>query len=413
MNTETPTIETEEIAHNAVVMAGPANTPIKFDVAKADIEQMKTHAAALTIAGPDDKAGFDRVYQLRQVVKKQRISVEKKAKELKAPHIQYNREVDSAMKELTDPMTGIEDGLSRKETAYIVERERLARERMLFLQQRTEGRVNQLRAYGFEWNATQETYDFDRKEELGYLMEINFDDIKGFSDEEYEPICERAYSAHEQEVKRIAEQVEAKRLEAKRIADEQQAEANRLTAQRLEQVAAQKLIDDQAAELKRQQDQVEADRKALQDQKDEALLKTRTAKLLEYGFVEVDGSFERPNVSIRPLYLLQYTEEQFTDILRETVEYFQKIEADSLQAIQDNAENLRLRTLAEKERRKADKERTARLKPEKKDFNQYLRDYSYHNRVGYEQPEVIELINRFNSEVLAVVETFRAQLDAL
>lgn len=204
----------------------PETAPIKFSVTASTIARMKNEAAKLAIADVDDKAGFTQVYEFRQAVRRQRLAVQNKQKELKAPHTAYNRQVDEVATLLIDPMKEIEADLLRKEDWFTAERERIAREKELALQQRTESRVNQLRSYGFTWNRNSESYELSN--EQGLFMHVLFDDIKNLPDEEIAHTLSLA--------KQLGEEEQARQAEVKRLADEAaaqlKAEQDRLAKER-------------------------------------------------------------------------------------------------------------------------------------------------------------------------------------
>jgi hypothetical protein len=356
--------ETEEIHTAVVTTSGPNLTPISFDLAKADIEHMRHEAESLTIAGPDDETGYKTLSRFRiDVLKAQRINIEDKIEQLIRPHLDYAKDVKAVGGELVTSLKEIENGCSLKEKAYKDERERLARERMLAQQQRTEGRVNSLRAYGFEWHAPSETYEFERKE-LEVNICINFEDIKELSDADYQPTADEAYAAHQAEVKHIAQQVETKRVEDARIAKEQQDERDR---------------------LKKEQDELKAQQAELKAQQEAVLQRER----------EMDAERKRIDDLNTAEWEREYRQKEEAKIIAE-------------EKAQEKAD-----ALAEKARLKADKERTARLKPEKKEFASYLKLCYQTTDLNFQQPEIIELLGLFAAQIEGVVDEFRGKLDAL
>jgi DNA repair exonuclease SbcCD ATPase subunit len=82
----------------------------------------------LKIAGINDKVGQGAVRLARLDVKKHRVAVEKKRKELKADALAYGKKVDSAAKLLTEKLLEIENHLIAEEKTVKDEIDRVARE---------------------------------------------------------------------------------------------------------------------------------------------------------------------------------------------------------------------------------------------------------------------------------------------
>jgi len=392
-------IAQDEQVHDAVPMLNiPLSQPISFEVAKADIDHMRAEAAGLQIAGPDDKAGFKTVYDLRQVIKRQRVAVKKRQDELKRPHIDYNREVDQLAKELTEPMEEIENGLALKEKAYNDERDRIAREKALFLQKRTEGRINQLRAIGYEWNPSTESYsrfyyvDDEEKTDV-----INFDDIKQMEDEEYAPILTDAQAIHEAEQARLAEEKRRYKEEQERIKAEQKAQADQLAEER-------RVLDEQQAALKRQQDEL-----------NNTIRLNRGKRLIEAGYTESSGNYFHPNHNVRYDSLLSFTDEQFDALIQQAVDYDRRFEERKRQAQIEEAERIKAEQKAEKEKLRANRERQKLLAPDKKtvkDFFKKLKSHPFPFLPDL-QPETVALLGEFNESLAQLINQYQTKVDEL
>ena len=355
----TETIDTQEV-HDAVPMVstGPSEALIKFDVSAAAVAKMQKQANSLSITGPDDKDGFKAVYDTRQAIKDQRIAVQKKRDALKRPHIDYNREVDAAAAQLIDPMKAIEDKLAHQEKTYNDERERIAREKMLAQQQRTEARVNQIRSWGFQWNAVNEAYEseFVVDDLPGAKLSINFDDIKELSDDDYAPTYNLAQINYENHQAELAKAKAAAKAEADRIAEEQRLENERL------------------AEIGRQQAEREL---SLQKQADELaalILKNRIAVLVGVGWVEEGRVLNSPsgNEFLKPKSILALTDLQFGNLIEETMAGNKQREADRIAAEAAETERIKAEAQIAKDKAKADKERQKLLKPDVKNLTDFL-----------------------------------------
>ena len=228
----------------------PANKSteiITFNVGQAAIEQSRAHAATLTINGPEDKEGNAAVYKYRQVVRQQRILIEKQQAELKRPQIKFNRAVDLAAKSLIEPLEQIEEHLLKMETEYRKERERIADEAARNLRIRTDARVKQLQGLGMVYNPVNDCYEltvvayFDGGAIPAGQSTVLFDDTKRLTDEEFMPIVDN---------------VETYFKENREVYDQIQAETDRVAAEKLAQDEAdRKELAELRAAKKRQKDE--------------------------------------------------------------------------------------------------------------------------------------------------------------
>ena len=400
----------ESVVHDAVVVAPTA--PIKFDVTSAAIAEMQARAAELTIINHEDKLGFKAVYEFRQVVKRQRIAVEKRQKELKDPHTKYNREVDALAKQLTEPMDVIEDGLLKQEKWYEAENERIAHEKALFIQQRTEGRVNQLRVWGFAWNAVNEAYEaeFVVDDLPGAQLSINFDDIKELSDEEYEPTFHMArinyenHQAHLAELQRQKDEKDRIEAEARKIEQDRiNAENEQLRQQVAEQ---QRLASEQAIELRRQADLLNAQ-----------TIKSRTDALIAVGYYQDEGVLNHPggNEYLSDRSILAFTDLQFAGLIDETNQYHKRIIQEKIDAQAAESERIRNEKAAENERKQADKERMKLLKPDVKQLRDFFASVKVMGKYPKDLnlPESQDLYDNFFSQFGQLVLDHLKLVDAL
>ncbi len=352
-------LETEEVHTAQVMAASPASIPIKFDLTSATIEARRLEAESLTIAGPDDKAGYKKLTRYRlDVIRPQRFAVEDKIEALIRSHLDYVRRVREIGSPLVLALKGIENGCYVREKAHEDELERIADEEATAARIRYDARTRKLRSMGYEYDAITDSFGSN-----GDI--INVDDIRSLPDEEYEIIECGAAMAYRVEQDRLAEIALAKRLDDERIAKEQQAEADRLTAERLQ-------LEQQQAELKRQQEAIQ--------QKER----------------EMDAERKR----IDDLNRAEFARQQ---------EAKEQIEWDRQYKEKEKAE-----ALAEKARSKADRERTARLKPDKKEINLFFtRMLNTKPWPELEQVETIDFMAVAYDRIRTVVDGVRAELDAL
>lgn len=241
-----------------------------FNSQTAVIAAMAAQYMPLTINGVADKAGFTAVHEARLTVKKTRVAVEKRRKDLKADALEYGRLVDDAAKKLTALLEPIEEHLEKQEDAIVAERERIKREE----------REKQAR-------------ELQERVAAMAKVEAPIDSITigSMDGAQYTAALARYTQAYEErkaeEARIAAEKLESQRLEAERIAAEraeleaerqrlaevdrqQKAEAERIAAEqrRIDEAKAaeaKRIADAEAAEAKRIADAEAAEAKRLAD----------------------------------------------------------------------------------------------------------------------------------------------------
>jgi len=448
-------IETEEV-HNAVVSTA-TNKPVEFSVTDAAIAEMREKFMPLTIAGPTDKAGFQAVYDARMIVKRSRVDVDKKRKELNEDALEWQRKVNGEAKRITAGLTEIETHLELEETAYNNEIKRIADEKAEAERQRYQSRVLQLKDWGFTFD------DFFESYVLGTVIILK-DDIRDLTDENYAPTVELAKKAVEAEQQRLADEklkderagnrlkqlrawgfvwddqhdgysfIDGLNIEhytvfsedlrmtsdeefepiastAKRVYDAEQTrladiqkeadklkEANRIEAERLQgiaddQAAAQKLIDDQ--------------RKQLEDDRRKMILNGRTPLLEAAGFEFTGNRFKLgTTIKLGQEDIVDMADQQFADLLVDAKAKIKedtaaKIEADRLEKVRINNE------------KKANKERTARLAPDKKALKKWAIRLGNFPLAETTQDEASALATSFIGRLSIMANEFAVEIDAL
>lgn len=206
---------------------------------KEAIRAMADQYLPLTIAGIDDKAGFEAVHKARMTVKNTRIAVEKRRKELKADALEYGRQVDSAAKQLTALLEPIELHLESQERAVEAEKARIRQEAEAAKQARVAKRIELLTALG---------------------AALDFAMINGATDEQFAVELEKAKSAHAERV--LAEQAAAAERERQEVVRREQ-EA-KLAAER---AAMEAKLAAERAELERQRQAQAAEQARIDDER--------------------------------------------------------------------------------------------------------------------------------------------------
>jgi len=204
---------------------------VEYNITDAAIHQMESQYMGYTIAGIDDKAGFDMVHEARMVVKGKRIEVEKRRKELKADALAWGRKVDSEAKKIFAKLQPIEDHLQSEEQRVLDEKQRIKEEEERREKERIQARIDELLRHEcsvpfFEVAAmTDEEYEkvlFNAKETYKVQQAIRADEERQRQEKE-----EADRKAREQEEKRLAQE----RLRLKQIREEQEAEAAKIKAE--------------------------------------------------------------------------------------------------------------------------------------------------------------------------------------
>lgn len=107
-------LTTQDYINNAVQQYVPVVVGDKPVAPEDHIKSIADYCNTLTIAGLNDKKGYDLVKAALNKVKKLRTAVEGKRKELKAVALEYGKAVDGEAKRLTLLVQPIEDALAKK-----------------------------------------------------------------------------------------------------------------------------------------------------------------------------------------------------------------------------------------------------------------------------------------------------------
>ncbi len=197
---------------------------IEYPVAMTVITDLQERYSGLTIAGIDDKAGLLAVDEARKEVKRLKIQVENRRKELKADALEYGRKVDAAAKTLSEPLEALE--------ALLAGRQKVITDEL--------ARIEQQRA--------DELYASRRDQLAAYGAEVPERILRIMREDEFDSALTAAKTAHEDKQRRDAEQA---RLDAdrKKLEDER-AELERIRqAQADKDAEAQRKIDEENERL--------------------------------------------------------------------------------------------------------------------------------------------------------------------
>lgn len=225
-------------------------------VTAVKLAELKAKYGALTIAGVNDKKGYELVHAGRMEVRAYRTAVDKTRKALNEEHQDYIRRVNAEAKRITGLLLEIEEPLDAEETRIDSEIAAIKAAKQKEINDRLQARVTALTAVGAPFQLS----------ELTMMTDMVFDMVLKTATEAWEAkekirLDQEAHAKafQEQQAKEAAAAEEEKKRKAKEEADALAEEKKKLALQKAEQ-------DKKAAELKAQEDEInrkkaEAERK--------------------------------------------------------------------------------------------------------------------------------------------------------
>ena len=211
----------------------PSMSVVKLNVTDAEIARLKEEYMPLTIAGIEDRAGYKKVYEARQTVKRTRVSLVKHADELKEQAIAWQKKVNTEKGRVVGELELIEKHLQSEEDRIDGEKEAIRQEAERIEKARIQKRIDRLTEYGFA---------------------IDYTFVQNIGDEDFEKVVDNAKSEwlKEQDAKAEAERLQ--RAEEARI----KAEREELEQLRAEQAKAQAIIKAENDRIAKEQADKEA-----------------------------------------------------------------------------------------------------------------------------------------------------------
>jgi len=97
----------------------------KFNPKKSELTELSKKYSSLEIKGVDDVIGYKEVDEARKELKKQRVVIEKKGKELRADALKFQKAVISYEKELVEIIEPLEIELGAKQDAIDLEKHKI------------------------------------------------------------------------------------------------------------------------------------------------------------------------------------------------------------------------------------------------------------------------------------------------
>lgn len=227
----------------------------------AVISTMKARYGSLTIAGVNDKAGFDAVYKARQHVKSVRLEVTQVHKDEKAEALDYCKRLDAAKRTLLAEIEPVEEALQAKEDKITEEKAFIAAESQRKIDALCKARMDALIAV--------EAPSAIHSLELPGMAEADF--------QAHLKIATDAFNAKKE--KEAAAAAELARLQ-KEEAERKEKERAEMEAKAKEQAAEQNKIRMRQAELDLAQEKLREEQRAFEEKKQaEAFAKQRAEEL--------------------------------------------------------------------------------------------------------------------------------------
>lgn len=260
-------------------------------VTAAKISELRAKYGGLTIAGVNDKKGYELVHAARMEIREYRVAVEKVRKTLKEDSLAYGRKVDTEAKRITAKLIEIEEPLDQEESRIDAEKEKIKQEAQRKKEAELQARIDALTAVGAPVNIA----------EIAMMTDVIFDFHLASTKDAFEAREKVRLAGEEalrlkaeQEAKQAAEREARAHVEKDRMAQE---EADRLAtvraaqAMEAERLAALKAeYDRQAAEMRKAQEEIVAQKQAMeQAAREEQIRKDAEAKAKEAAAQEEAG----------------------------------------------------------------------------------------------------------------------------
>lgn len=190
----------------------------------AIVAELRAKYMPLTIAGINDRKGFDAVHDARMIVKKCRVDVEKTRTTLKAGLLDRGRKIDAEAKRVAGLLAPIEEHLEEQETAVVEERERIKREAEEARKAKIKSRYDLLQAAGYSGD-------------LAAVPDMSDEYFSTLLSEAQDARAERDRVAAEERQRQEAEQARLRQLEQEQAAARAKAESEAAEQRRKEQEA--------------------------------------------------------------------------------------------------------------------------------------------------------------------------------
>lgn len=248
----------------------------RMPVTDAKIKALEKEYLPLKTHGVDDKESYNAVYAALSTVIKVRTSIEASRKILKADALKFGKAVDTEANRLTEMVLPIEDHLYKQRMAVDNEVARIKALKDAEEQERYQGRAFKLAQLGMSFDGN----IYKRGDTV--IVALN---LKRLSDEDFAAVLKSVQEDYDKEQAEIAEEARLKKEEEDRLTAEKleqdklrEEENKRLIAEKERLDAIRKEQADKEVVIKAAQDKIDADKKAIEDQKKKEEEEKRHAK---------------------------------------------------------------------------------------------------------------------------------------
>lgn len=224
----------------------------QYDTTTAAIAELSRRYMSLEIKGLDDREGFEACHVARIHIKAKRVAVEKRAKELRADAIRFQKDCISVEKGIITQLQPIEDHLSDEENRVLEARAQIKAEAEAKIAAVVKARADLLYSLDCRFDGTKWLY---RGTDIATQTEI-----ANMVDESFDSVCKTIQDVKDVEAKAEAEAEVARKAEVDRLA---------------------KIAEEQdriAAEQAKERERLAAEGKALQDERDRLVREARAAE---------------------------------------------------------------------------------------------------------------------------------------
>jgi hypothetical protein len=334
----------------------------KFDTTAAAIAELSRQYMALEIKGIDDRDGFEACHVARIHIKQKRVAVEKRAKELRADAVRFQKECIAVEKDIVSKLQPIYDYLEDQENRVLEARAQIKAEAEAKIAAIIQARVNRLFAMGCRFDGMNYTY--------GSIVAPQAL-VKTCTDDQFEQLCRKIAEVIEGELTVKAAEETARKAEADRLAKIAE-EQNRV-----------------AAEQAKERERLAAEGKAIQDEKDRLACEAKAAQ---------DAILKAEQDKLRAIEL-------------------EKAKAEAAEKAR-LAEIERVRVEAEEKARKEEKtrvaaERKAQRRPDKEKLLAYSRAISDIPAPDLKHDEFIALLTTTTNEINQVLADLNKRLEEM
>jgi len=244
----------------------------QYNVTDAAIEKMRKEYLPLKIVDIHDSAGIAQVHQARMEVKRTRVAVEKRRKELKRDALEWGRKVDAEAKRIFGLLEPIESHLKAEEEKVIREKERIKAEKERKEKERVDGIRQKISAIQ---GIILKAHAMNSGQIAELIKSLDTQDEPG--EEEFAEFTEEARQVRAKTLADLGGLYEAK-VAQERAEEERRKEEARLEKLRKEREAEEHRLAEERRKLEEERARIEAERRVEQERKEREEREKREAE---------------------------------------------------------------------------------------------------------------------------------------